>query len=223
MLKHLRSNLRSDLRAACLLALLCMTGVGLPGCGHHPSAPQIRIPPRIDLSRLGALGIVDFASPGHEAFGADTTREFLAALQSAQPGTPVLELGDEHALLVQLGRETFDADALRALAEKRHVDAVIVGALESQRVSPKVAFDTPSTWASASADLEATLRVRILDTRSGATLWSTLARAKAQIAGLDVGPNGVSNVGTNGRDEAQQVLTTRLVRNATGDFWARWE
>jgi hypothetical protein len=210
-------------RIACLLAFLCMTGVGLSGCAHHPQAPQIRIPPRIDLSRLGALGIVDFSSPGHESFGAETTREFLATLQSAQPGTPVLELGDERLLLSELGRPTLDAEALRALGEKRHVDAVIVGALESQRVSPKVAFDAPSTWASASADLEAALRVRILDTRSGATVWSTVSRAKAQIAGLDVTSHGVANVGTSGRDEAQQILVTRLVRNATGDFWERWE
>ncbi|HTO08120.1 MAG TPA: hypothetical protein VMR86_13810 [Myxococcota bacterium] len=181
------------------------------------------IPPRIDLSRHGTLGIVSFASPGRDAFGADITREFLATLQSAQPGTPVLELGDERAVLAQLGRETLDPDALRMLAERRHVDAVIVGALDSQRVSPKIALDAPSAWASASADLEASLRVRILDTRSGATVWSTVSRAKAQIAGLDMSPGGVSNVGTSGRQEAEQILVTRLVRNATGDFWGHWE
>jgi hypothetical protein len=155
--------------------------------------------------------------------GADVTREFLAALQSAQPGTPVLELGDERILLSELGRQTLDPDAVRMLGERRHVDAVIVGTLESQRVSPKVALDAPSAWGSASADLEGALRVRILDTRSGATVWSTVARAKAQIAGLDMTPQGVSNIGTSGRVEAQQILVTRLVRNATGDFWARWE
>src|SRR5262249_43401648 len=128
------------LRIACLLAFLSMTGVEVLGCAHQPAAPRVRIPPRIDLSRLGTLGILIFASPGHESFGAEVTREFLATVQSAQPGTPVLELGEERLVLSDLGRTTLDPDALRALGEKRHVDAVIVGTLESQRVSPKIAL-----------------------------------------------------------------------------------
>jgi hypothetical protein len=210
-------------QVACLLVSLSMTGVLAFGCAHRPAAPQVRIPPRIDLSRLGALAIVDFASPGTELLGAQTTREFLATLQSAQPGTPVLELGDERRLLAQLGRSTLDPDALRALAEKQHVDAVIVGELESQRVSPKFAFDAPSALASASAELAGALRVKILDTRTGATVWSAASRAKAEIAGMQLTGHGVSNVGTNGPEEAQEELVTRLVRSATQDFWAHWE
>jgi len=191
--------------------------------GCSTPQPKVRIPPRIDLSRLGTLGLVEFASPGAEQTGATATREFLAALQSAQPGTPVLELGDERHVLAELGRPTLDADAVRAIAEKYRVDAVIVGKFDSQRVSPKVAFDPSSVFASASAELEGALDARILDTRTGATVWSTTARARAEIAGVQITDRGISNLGASPPDDARDRLVTRLVHKATADFWAHWE
>jgi len=214
---------RGKLRMACLFVLLGMTGLLASGCARTPRPPAVRVPPVIDLSRLGALGLVQFESPGREDLGQLTTREFLAALQSAQPGTPVLELGGERRLLSQVGRDALDAEAVRAIGEKHHVDALIVGTLESQRVSPKFAFDPSAAFASARADLEGSLHVRILDTRSGATIWSAAPRAKAEIGGMDVSRHGVSNVGTSGPDEAQEHLVNSLVGMATNDFWAHWE
>ena len=218
-----RAPKRSKLHVAWLALFLGMTGVWASGCAHQPPAPRVWIPPRMDLSRLGTLAIVDFASPGHEPLGTETTREFLATLQSAQPGTPVLELGGEERVLSQLGRSELDPDTLRALGEKHHVDAVIVGSLESGRVSPKLALDPGAAWGSASADLEGVLHVKILDTRSGATVWSTASRAKAQLAGVSLTDRGLSSIGGSAPDDARQQLATRLVRNATADFWGHWD
>jgi hypothetical protein len=212
---------RRNLYRVALTSTIALLVLG--GCSHTPPREQVRVPPRLDLSRLGTLGLVDFASPGDEGLGARTAREFLAALQSAQPGTPVLELGDERRLLAELGRPALDSDALRALGAKYQVNALIVGNLESQRVSPKVAFDTSSAFASASAELEGALDVRILDTRTGATVWSTTTRARAEIAGVQISDRGLSSVGTSSPDDARQRLVTRLVHNATPDFWAHWE
>jgi hypothetical protein len=191
--------------------------------GCSTPQPKVRVPARVDLSRLGTLGLVDFASAGSDGLGTRATREFLAALQSAQPGTPVLELGDERRLLGELGRETLDTDAVRAIGEKYRIDAIIVGRFDSQRVSPKVAFDPSSTFASASAELEGSLDARILDTRTGATVWSTAARARAEIAGVQISDRGISNVGASAPDDARDHLVTRLIHKATVDFWAHWE
>lgn len=211
---------RRNLRIAFLFLSL---GAALSGCSSTPKREQVRVPPRMDLARLGTLGIVDFASPGDPGIGPRAAREFLAALQSAQPGTPVLELGDERRLLAELGRPTLDSEALRALGEKYRIDALIVGALDSQRVSPKVAFDASAAYATATAELEGALDARILDTRTGATLWSSATRARAEIAGVEISDRGISSVGTSSPDDARQRLISRLVRKATSDFWAHWE
>jgi hypothetical protein len=208
------------LRTVCLSML---TAVVAAGCARTPPRPKVYIQPRMELSRLGALGIVDFASPGRPELGPLTAREFLATLQSAQPGTPVLELGDERQLFEKLGRSGgWTPETLQALAAKYRVDALIVGSLDSQRVSPKVAFDA-SMFASASAELEGALSAKIVDTRTGATVWSSASRAKAEIAGVQVTDRGISSIGTRDPDDAQQQLVTRLVRKATQDFWGRWE
>jgi hypothetical protein len=210
---------RRRLRAALVVSSLAAALAG--GCAAP--RPQVRIPPRLDLARLGTLGLVDFASPGSEVTGALATREFLAALQSAQPGTPVLELGDQRHLLGEVGRAALDPDAVRAIGEKYRIDALIVGTLDSQRVSPKVALDPSAVLASASAQLEGSLDTRILDTRTGATVWSNASRARAEIAGVDLTNRGLSNVATNSPEDARETLVTRLVNRATADFWAHWE
>lgn len=207
------------LRIAFLLVSVAALSIGC----STPRPPQVHVPPRMDLSRLGTLGLVDFASEGNAGIGALGAREFLAALQSAQPGTPVLELGDERRLLAELGRETLDTEAVRALGEKYRIDALIVGTLDSQRVSPRVAFDASAAFATAKAELDGALDARILDTRTGATLWSTTTRARAEIAGVEISDRGIANIGTRSPDDARQRLVTRLVRKATADFWAHWE
>ncbi len=193
------------------------------GCSSAPKREAVRVPPRMDLSRLGTLGLVDFVAPGEEDLGARASREFVAAIQSAQPGTPVLELGSQERLLAQLRRESLDHDAVRALGEKYRVDALIVGSLDSQRVSPKVAFDSTVAFATASAELEGALDVKILDTRTGATVWSAATRAKAEIAGVQVSDRGIASTGTHSPDDARDRLLRRLVKKATPDFWAHWE
>lgn len=208
-------------RRALVVALLALAGLA-GGCSHSPPPQRVLEPARVDLSRFGTLGLVEFSSGAVDGFGAEVSREFLAALQEAQPGTPVLELGSERKLLADIGHEKLDPEALRAIAEKYRVDALIVGSLDSQRVSPKVAFDA-SAFASASAELEGVLDVRILLTQNGATVWSTTQSARAEIAGVQISDHGFSSTGMSTPEDARQRLLSRLVRKATPDFWAHWE
>ena len=72
----------------------------LAACSHAPKAPPVRVPPRMDLSRFATLGLVDFAARDGGGLGSAATREFLAALQSAQPSFSSLlkrNLGGRHA------------------------------------------------------------------------------------------------------------------------------
>ena len=203
--------------AAALLSLAALAGA----CSHTPPPVQVLEPARVDLSRFGTLGLVEFSSGAADGFGASVSRDFLAALQAAQPGTPVLELGDQRHALAEVGATGFDRDAVLALGKKYSIDALVVGALDAQRVSPKVAFD-PGAWMSASAVLEGSLHVRILDAHTGATLWSNLSRAREEVARMSVSGSGVSGIGADAPDEARQRVVERLVNRSTDDFWAHW-
>jgi hypothetical protein len=203
------------------LTLLCLVVAPLllAGC----SKPKTQYPPRVDLARFGTLGMIDFSSPAAEGLGSLASREFLASLQSAQPGTAVLELGDEKRALASLGRDTLDLEAIRTIGEKYRVDALIVGVLQAENMQPNISFDSALSWMTASAELESGLNVRILDSNSGATLWSTAERARAEIARVDVDGSGVSGIGANPTDDARLRLVRRLAQRATRDFWPYWQ
>ena len=201
-----------------VLALAGLTG----GCSHEPPRQAVLDPPRVDLSRFGTLGLVEFQSGSFDGFGASVSRDYLAALQAAQPGTPVLELGDERHVLGEVGGHGFDPDTVRAIGAKYHVDALVVGALDAQRVAPNVSFDSAVRWMTASAVLEGSLHVRILDAKSGATLWSNLSRSREEVARMNVNGGGISGVGATPPDEARQRMVERMVQRSTDDFWAHW-
>lgn len=205
------------------VACLVLAAAFAAGCSSSPPPPKVWIPPRVELERFGTLGMIEFATPASYGLGALVSREFLAAIHEAQPGTPVLELGDQRRLLAALSRDSLDPETIRAICEKYRVDALIVGTLQTEKVAPNVSFDSAVQWMKASAELESGLDARILDARTGATVWSTTARARAKLAAFNVSGSGVSGVGANGPDEARLQLVKTLVDRATWDFWPRWE
>jgi hypothetical protein len=177
----------------------------------------------VDLARFGTLGMIEFSSPGDPGLGPLASREFLAALQSAQPGTPVLELADEGRVLAEIGGDALGPDAIRAIGERYRVDALVVGRLDAKPAAPSFAFDSSARWMTASADLQGGLDARIFDARTGATVWSAASRATEPLARVDLSASGVSGLGANPADEARLRLVQSLVSGATSDFWGAWD
>src|SRR5688572_6601987 len=74
------------------------------GCSHEPPRPPpVLAPPLVELAPLGAIGMIDFAVTGPEALAPVASQEFLASVQSAQPGVAVLELGPRERVLAAVG------------------------------------------------------------------------------------------------------------------------
>jgi len=202
---------------------LALAGALAVGCSKSPQRQKLWFPPRVDLARWGTLGMIEFSASEDPSLGPLASREFLAALQSAQPGTPVLELGDERRVLAERGADALGPDAIRAIGERHRVDALVVGRLGAKPSAPSFAFDSTALWASASAELEGTLDARIFDTRTGATVWSTASAASEPLARVDISSNGVSGLGASPAQDANHRLVRSLVSRATADFWGHWE
>ena len=180
------------------------------------------MPPRVDLRSFGSIGMIDFSPRQSDQLNVQATREFLAALQSAQPGTPVLELGDRDRLAGLAGHETLDAATIRAIGEKHGIDALVVGELEARRIEPSIRVGLHLDSLSASAEVEGALTVRIYDARSGATLWTRAVRRRDSVAGVTVASGGLSGLGATDPKAAEGRLVRALARQATSDFWPYW-
>jgi hypothetical protein len=204
-------NLRSTVVAGALV---------LAGC----SSSKVLIPPRVDLARYGTIGMIEFSSPTPD-LSHQVSKEFLGAVQSAQPGTAVLELGDQNKLLTEFRAQAIDAETIRTIGARYHVDAIMVGVLGAQETKPHLKVESPlqSPSIDASATLQGALDARLFDAHSGATVWSTSAQAEEPLARVSVSGGGLAGIGAKDPDEAKARLVRGLVERATMDFWSHWE
>jgi hypothetical protein len=189
----------------------------LLGCGC--AKPRVWQEPRVDLHRYGTLGLVEFdAGHGH---GPDLTQRFLASVHAAQAGVPVLEIGALPAVLRSVGHEALTPEAARAIGERYRVDTLVVGGLRVDL--PRPSFSVKSfTGAKASAELVGTLHARLLDARSGATIWSDEARGERTVARVAVAGDGRPRFGARDPDDEEAKLVSWLVYRVTDDFRGRW-
>jgi hypothetical protein len=176
---------------------------------------MVQVPPRMDLRGLGTIGMVTFVSNDDSGIGPQATREFLTALQSAQPGVPVLEIPAPSGGVL-------DPATIRALGKEHGVSALIVGVLEAKPVKPRVSVGGGLESLNARAEIECELNAKLYEAGSGATMWSSLAHGRETVASVSVSGGGLSGVGANSRDDANGRLVRGLVDRATEDFRPTW-
>ena len=192
-------------------------------CSHEPPPPPpVLAPPLVELADMGAIGMIDFAATGHEGLAPVASQQFLASVQSAQPGVAVLELGPRERVLAAVGRGALDPETIRAIGEKYELDAILVGELETREIQPRVSVREMSSFR-AQAEIEGVLNARIFETRRGATLWTTSAETRAALARVELDPfRGGGDMDTNAPERVRSAVVRELVSQATADFQPRW-
>lgn len=205
--------MRPFARFALLLGSIAL----LWGCGSK--TVLVSVPPRVQLQEFGTLGLVEFDSNAHAGINAQTTREFESHVHAAQPGTRIVELGSRETLLASVGGRQFDAPTLRRIGERYGVDAIFIGALtySEPRADVKLATDAKALEGGVRVEVRGDISSKLVETRSGASVWSSSAWARRSLGKLNVSAEqGVSGAvrGGNPREE----MVTSLVYHLTEDF-----
>jgi hypothetical protein len=187
------------------------------GCSSTRTV-TVDVPPRMDLKPYATIGVIDFASNYLPATNARASREFQARIHSAQPGTRLLELGGREALLAGAGARQLDAEALRRIGEKAGVDAVFVGDIVYSDPKTEVRINDLSRLdGSARTEVRGDMAVKLVETRSGATVWSGTSWARREVSRYSVSAQqGVSGATRDGDPRDEMVPT--LLMHATQDF-----
>jgi hypothetical protein len=185
------------------------------GCS---STVLVSVPPRMDLKGYGTLGIVEFASNSDRAINARATRQFQEQVQAAQPGTRFIELGNRETVLASVGARQLDVDAARRIGQKYGVTALFLGdiAYSDPRTDVKLT-DLTKLEGGVRSEIRGDISSRLVETGTGASVWSSSAWASRQIGRLSVSAEqgvsgGVSK--SNPRDE----MVPALVYHVTQDF-----
>jgi len=181
------------------------------GCFH-------RNPPRVNLEGFGAIGIVQFRSEVKGNIAEYATRIFIEVMVKSQPGARIKELGREDEVLRDIRANRFSPDALEALRRRFNVDAVILGTLDMSNIRPRVNLLSIISTLSVSAEVDAALTARLLDTRDGTTLWTDSARDHKTVAQVSVFRGGDIFFDARDPERAYGSLIRALVARTTRDF-----
>lgn len=178
----------------------------------------VSVPPRMDLKNYPTLGIVDFTSGPEQALGARAARQFQEQVQTAQPGTRFIELGDRDAVLAAVGARQLDVSAVRKIGEKYGVAAVFVGELAYSEPTVDVKLmDLTKLEGGMRAEMRGDVSSRLVETATGASVWSRSAWARRQIGSVNVSAEqGVS--GGARSSNPREAMLPALVYQLTHDF-----
>jgi hypothetical protein len=186
----------------------------LGGCS---STVLVTVPPRVDLKGYGTLGVVDFTSNYSAAGAARAAQQLQEQIQSAQPGTRFVELGSREALLAAVGRNQLDADAAKRIGKKYGVDAVFLG--EIAYSDPKTDIrvnDLARLDAGLRTEVKGDISARLVETASGASVWSNSGWVRRQVGRVNVSEQGIS--GSMTKSDPREEMVPALVYQLTHDF-----
>ena len=109
-------------------------------------------------------------------------------------------------------------EALKDLGRKYDVDAVILGTLDVSNIRPRVDLLSIVTSLSVSAEVDAVMTARLLDTRDGTVLWTDSARDRKTVGQVSVWRGGGIFFDARDPEQAYGSLIRSLVARTTRDF-----
>jgi len=200
---------------ALTIVCLLITSI-LLGCG-----PKVIMPPEVDLTKYNNVGLINFKSDAKGKLGEYVTQKFLQEVSRSQKGVRIIELGDEDRVLRSIEREEIGPKAIQIIGDKYDVDAIIVGNLRVSDIKPKVDITTIVKTLSVKADVDASLSVKLIETDSGATVWTNIVEAQKTVAQVSVFSGKDIFFDAENPDEAYGDLAESLVEQVTEDLKTR--
>ena len=200
---------------------IILTGLNmLVGCSH---TEKVLLPPIIELKAYRNIGVIEFSTNAENNLRPYVTQNFIQNVQSAQPGTRVLELGSEKLVLKSLRRQELDLKTIKSIGDEYNVDALILGHLQVSEIKPNVKIFSVPQAVRAKVYVEAALQTRILETNTGATLWTKANSGKVSLAKLNLAIEGPFSFSASDPKEKYGKLVPELVYANTSDFRSRYE
>ncbi|MBI4500532.1 MAG: hypothetical protein HY700_05165 [Gemmatimonadetes bacterium] len=196
-----------------------LLATGVASCGHK--RVYLRIPPRVDLTQYGRVGLVTFTVENAKGqLNQLATQRFSEAVLDAQR-IEVLELGAADSVLRRLGEMQISAASAQAIGNARDVPAVFAGHLKVSNVKPSgrvLGLNVPRIEATVSVELT----VGLFSAKTGGTLWRASGIATEKVGQLGL-VGGEPYFTAKDPNVAYGQLVSRLVANATHDLRPTWE
>src|SRR5215471_12214711 len=205
------------MKSAYLISLFAFVLVG----SFSTSTTVVKVPPPMLLDRNQTIGIVRFDVESARGEDHNVTAKFIEAIQHAQPGVPIIELGSSSEVLNGLGKSQLNGEAMQAIGKKFNVDAVIVGTVQLKESQPKVNVNLAQgiklSSVQAQVRLDGRLDARIVTTARGASVWTGSSSRWINLVDASGSPLGVGSFNLPDRDRQYEKLISDMVSDAGND------
>jgi len=194
-------------------AFALIVAAAAAGCVHYTI-----VPPAIDLTALGTVGLVTLKAENAKGdLDVAATQLFLQEVNAAQR-IPVVELGPQDVVLADVGKEIFDRDAALAIGQKQGVDAFFVGQVTVTKVKPQVDILAPlSSTLFARVAFDIAVKVRLVSTANGATLWTDSAIRQGTVGAIGM-DDGIPVFSVRDKSAAMNEVLREIMFRVTWDF-----
>jgi len=184
---------------------------------------RVYSPPRLDLSQFGRLGLISFSDNAQPSMGQYATNQFQNAIHSAQGAIPIVELGTERNVLRNIGSNQLDSQAMQKIRKQYNVSAIFIGYIVYSDIKTNVDLkDYARLRANVNTTLHATLSIKLIETKGGATVWSDSVSWKRKLGNLNISEHSGVSVRTKGYEDAYRKLVPDMVYDITRDFRGRY-
>jgi hypothetical protein len=197
---------------------ILLTGAAL-GCG----GTKVMVPPRIDLQQHEVLAVIEFSSSREGELAPLATARFVEAIRADQGLVRIVDLGTETEALRAVGAAHLDRAAYQALGQTHDVNTIFTGELIISDIRPAIRITSDLANMGVAADVDATLNVEMVETASGASIWSRSASVTKRVGQVSLLGSRDVVFDADNPERAYGELIDALVVAVSGDFRARWE
>ena len=183
---------------------------------------RVYVPPAVDLEPHEVIGLIEFTSNSEGRLAKYVTQKFIESITEDQKELRIVELGHEDKVLDAIGKTELDVDAYRAIADTYDIKTLFVGELRVSEVRPVISIGPGFSFASFEARVSASLSAKLVETETGATLWTNSGSDEQTVAGVSKFGSSFSFEAED-PEEAYGHLARSLCHKVTRDFRHSWK
>jgi hypothetical protein len=210
------------MRTASIFLLALIVFAGAVGCANKAPKTTVRIPPRVDLTQLEVIGVVDFESSSERELSSLATSSFTDEARRDQGLVRMAGLGSRSEALDSVEKNAWNADTFKALGSEHGIRTILTGKLTISDARPSVRIAPTLESGSVSALIKATLAVQLIEAESGASIWSSSASASQSVGHVSLHEGKDFVLNAKDPDGVYGHLVDELIEQVTRDFRATW-
>ncbi len=207
------------------IAVLIVLVAGMPACSRRepvPSYQMVQLPPLIDLTEYELIGVLPIHNSSRDDVGPLTTRKLMEWARRDQGIVRMVEVGSVPGAPRPDRQGRWNPEDIKAFGAKHDLRTILAGEIVMSDVKPDIRVAASLRSGSVTALMDVSLHVELLETSTGASIWSSSAQVRQNVAHLGVSDGRNVTFDASDPEATYGGLVETLVEQVTRDFRGTW-